>query len=252
MWEYRIFSLTAQVSPVQGQSICAIILLFIDLAAKLRKLWQRRTASRPEKRGKTPLEKRYGKTDKRAGMCIFEFSMEDFRMENWKNVYSEKLCFADEAVKLVKDGQRVLVGGVAARPEELMRALVRNADSFHGVKVMHGLSSGGEDYLKEEYAENFIHETLFVSASTRKAVNEGRGVVYPCYYFEIGDLLKDRDIEIDAFMFQASLPDEHGYCSCGLNADFIREAIEMADTVIMQINEKMPRNGGIDSLVHVS
>ena len=173
-------------------------------------------------------------------------------MNNWKIDYSEKLCSSDEAVRLVKDGQRVLLGGVAARPEELVRALVRNAEHFHGVKIMHGLSSGGEDYLKEEYAENFIHESLFVSASTRKAVSEGRGVVYPCYYFEIGDLLTDRDIEIDAVMFQASLPDEHGYCSCGLNADFIREAVEAADLVIMQVNAKMPRNGCPDSMVHIS
>ncbi len=54
------------------------------------------------------------------------------------------------------------------------------------------------------------------------------------------------------FMFQASLPDEHGYCSCGLNADFIREGVETADRVIMQVNAHMPRNAGIDSLVHVS
>ena len=174
------------------------------------------------------------------------------RMEKWELEYEKKLCSAAEAVRLVKDGERILVGGIAARPEGLVRALVDNAASFHGVKIMHGLSSGGEDYLKEEYKDNFIHETLFVSASTRKAVNEGCAVVYPCYYFEIGNLLKDRDIEVDVFMFQASLPNEHGYCSCGLNADFIREGVETADRVIMQVNAHMPRNAGIDSLVHVS
>lgn len=173
-------------------------------------------------------------------------------MEKWKTDYSKKLCTADEAVQLIHNEERVLIGGVAARPECLVRALIRNADSFRGVKLMHGLSSGGEEYLKEEYRENFIHETLFVSASTRKAVNEGGAVVYPCYYFEIGDLLKDGDIKVDVFMFQASMPDEHGYCSCGLNADFIREGVETADRVIMQINDRMPRNGGIDSIVHVS
>ena len=173
-------------------------------------------------------------------------------MEKWEKEYEKKLCSAGEAVMLVKDGERILIGGVAARPECLVRALIDNASSFHGVKIMHGLSSGGEDYLKEKYKDNFIHETLFVSDSTRKAINEGHAVIYPCYYFEIGNLLRDRDIEVDVFMFQASLPDEHGYCSCGLNADFIREAVEMSDRVIMQVNAEMPRNIGIDSLVHVS
>ena len=120
---------------------------------------------------------------------------------------------ADQAVMLIKDGERVLIGGMTTRPECLVRAMVDNAASFHGVKIMHGLSSGGEDYLDEKYRDNFIHETLFVSDSTRKAVNEGHAVIYPCYYFEIGNLLRDRDIEVDVFMLQVSLPDAYGYCS---------------------------------------
>lgn len=173
-------------------------------------------------------------------------------MNDWKAVYREKLCTPEEAVSLIRDGERVLVGGVAARPEALIRALIKNASSYRGVRIMHGLSSGGEEYLKEQYKENFIHETLFVSASTRKAVNEGRAAVYPCYYYEIGSLLKDGDIPVDVFMFQASPPDEHGYCSCGLMADFIREGIETADRVLLQVNEKMPRNASMDTVIHVS
>ena len=71
-------------------------------------------------------------------------------MEKWEKEYEKKLCSAGEAVMLVKDGERILIGGVAARPECLVRALIDNASSFHGVKIMHGLSSGGEDYLKEK------------------------------------------------------------------------------------------------------
>ena len=41
-------------------------------------------------------------------------------MNDWKTMYREKLCTADEAVGLIRDGERVLVGGVAARPEELL------------------------------------------------------------------------------------------------------------------------------------
>lgn len=173
-------------------------------------------------------------------------------MNDWQTMYREKLCTADEAVRLIRDGERVLVGGVAARPEELIRALVRNASSFRGVRIMHGLSSGGEEYTDEKYRDNFTFETLFVSSSTRKAVNEGRASVYPCYYYEIGHLLKDGDIPVDVFMFQASPPDEHGYCSCGLMADFSREGIETADRVILQVNRNMPRNFSLDTVIHVS
>ncbi len=173
-------------------------------------------------------------------------------MKNWKTDYEQKVCTPDEAVRIINSGERVLVGGVAARPERLVKALVDNASRFRDVKIMHGLSAGGEDYLDEKYSENFIHETLFVSKTTREAVNAGRGVIYPCYYFEIGGLLTDGDIPIDVFMFQATPPDEHGYFSSGANADFIREAIESADRIIVQVNENVPRSSSIDTLVHVS
>ena len=38
----------------------------------------------------------------------------------------------------------------------------------------------------------------------------------------------------------------------GLNADFVREAVEMSDRVILQVNAKMPRNHSMDSIVHIS
>ncbi len=173
-------------------------------------------------------------------------------MKNWKTDYEQKICTPDEAVRIINSNERVLVGGVAARPERLMKALTDNASLFHDVKIMHGLSAGGEDYLDEKYSENFIHETLFVSKSTREAVNAGRGAVYPCYYFEIGGMLTDGDIPVDVFMFQATPPDEHGYCSSGANADFIREAVDAADRVIVQINENVPRSNSMDTLVHIS
>jgi 4-hydroxybutyrate CoA-transferase len=52
-------------------------------------------------------------------------------------------------------------------------------------------------------------------------------------------------------MIQVSPPDEHGYCSLGVSVDYTKTAAEIADLVIAQVNQQMPRTLG-DSFLHVS
>lgn len=173
-------------------------------------------------------------------------------MKNWKTVYSSRLCTAQEAARHVKSGDRVLVAGATARPLYLLKALVDNAAEYRGVRIMHGLSYGGEDYCKEEYKENFIHESLFAGKDTREAITEGRAKFIPNYYNELGFWFSEGTVPINVFMVQTTPPDAFGFCSSGLNADFIQEAVDSADVVILQVNSHVPRNAGPDTLIHVS
>ncbi len=161
-------------------------------------------------------------------------------MSDWRQTYMDKLCTAEEAVQSIKDGKRVLIAGAASRPEHIIKALIANASHYRNVHIMHGLSSGGEDYCKEEYAENFIHESLFASKSTRKYINNSNVTFVPCYYYELPHFFRDRVIPINVFMVQVSTPDKYGYMSTGVNADFIRQAVKAADVVMVQVNNKVP------------
>ncbi|MCI8284885.1 MAG: acetyl-CoA hydrolase/transferase family protein [Firmicutes bacterium] len=172
-------------------------------------------------------------------------------MSDWKKRYDSILCTADEAVRAVNNGDRVLIAGVAGRPERLVKALIDNAQSYRDVKIMHGLSNGGEDYCDEKYKDNFIHESLFASKNTRKAIEEGRAKIYPCYYYELGYWFEEGTIPVNVFMFQVTPPDEFGFCSCGLIADFIQEGVDCADIVIAQVNENLPWCSSQECLVHV-
>ncbi len=172
-------------------------------------------------------------------------------MDKWKEIYAQKLCDADTAVKAVKDGDRVVVAAVAARPEELVRALVRNADNYRGVRVMHGLSSGGEDYCLPQYRENFIHESLFASSNTRKYIEDGSAQFIPNHFHELPKFFEQRTIPVNVHMVQLSPPDKFGYCSTGTNTDFIKAANEAADIVIAQINRNVPWCASEDCLIHV-
>ena len=171
-------------------------------------------------------------------------------MSDWRQTYMDKLCTADEAIQSINNGDRVLVGGAASRPEHLIRAMIHHADSFRDVRIMHGLSSGGEEYCDEKYSENFMHESLFASTTTRQYMNRKNVSYVPCYYYELPHFFRDGVIPINVFMIQVSPPDRYGYMSTGVNADFVRHAVGAADVVIVQVNNKVPWCSSAGCMIH--
>jgi 4-hydroxybutyrate CoA-transferase len=91
---------------------------------------------------------------------------------------------------------------------------------------------------------SFRHNALFVGASTRKAVEEKRADYTPCFFSEIPRLFREKLLPVDVALIQITPPDEEGFCSYGLSADYTVAAAECATTVIAQVNAKLPRTGG--------
>lgn len=58
-------------------------------------------------------------------------------------------------------------------------------------------------------------------------------------------------MHLDAALMQVSPPDEHGYCSLGLNVDVSLSAVTNAKRVIAMVNPRMPRTHG-EGFIHVS
>jgi 4-hydroxybutyrate CoA-transferase len=110
---------------------------------------------------------------------------------------------------------------------------------------------GKGEYTKPEMAPHFRHNAFFVGASTRDAVNEGRGDFTPCFFSEIPRLFRSGSMPVDVALIQLSRPDEHGYCSFGVSNDYTKPAAECAKLVIAEVNDQMPRTMG-DCFIHVS
>jgi acyl-CoA hydrolase len=104
---------------------------------------------------------------------------------------------------------------------------------------------------KPEYAGIFHFNSLFVSASTRCAVNQGLADYVPVFLSEIPELFKRGILPIDVALVQVSLPDVHGYCSLGVSVDIARSAVNTAKHIIALINPNVPRTHG-DGLIHSS
>ena len=164
-------------------------------------------------------------------------------MKNWKELYEAKKMTSDEAVKLIKSGDKVVFQHDVGEPAELVRAMVRNAENYKGVEISHMFSLGPGDYCKEEYKENFHPNMWFVSGQTRKAVNNW-GDYTTCFFHELPELMRDGIIQVDVVLINVSKPDKLGYVSTGVSGDYTVQAIKSAKTVIAQVNEHVPFSYG--------
>jgi len=163
---------------------------------------------------------------------------------NWREVYKNKIVSADEAVKQIKSGNRVLVGHACGEPTALVDAMVRRAPELRNVELVHMVSMGKAEYCKPEMAENFHFNSCFVGATTRMAVSSGRGDYLPCFFFEMPSLLTTRNL-LDVALIQVTPPNENGDCSYGISCDYTEAGVRNPNTiVIIQINTKMPYTFG--------
>jgi acyl-CoA hydrolase len=170
---------------------------------------------------------------------------------SWVDDYKKKLTSAEDAVSVIKSGDRVYLSGNAATPYHLMRALAARKDDLRDVELVHVLLLGEDPLARPEMEGHFRHNSLFVGPADRKAINEGRADYIPIFLHQIPDLFLSGIMPLDVAVLHVSPPDEHGFMSLGVEVLASKAAAEKAKIVIAQVNEKMPRVLG-DSFLHVT
>ncbi|MCL6547166.1 MAG: tetratricopeptide repeat protein, partial [Bryobacteraceae bacterium] len=93
---------------------------------------------------------------------------------SWMEEYRSRLKTADEALAVVRSGQRVYIHQGCAEPEALVKALVRRGHELWDVEVIHMATMGSADYTLPEFEGHFRHNTFFIGANVRQAEQEGR------------------------------------------------------------------------------
>lgn len=157
---------------------------------------------------------------------------------------------AEEAIALVKSGDRVFLHGSACTPNFLIDELARQSDRLRNVEVVSITVQGNVEIAKPQYKDSFYINSLFVSGPVREAVNSDRGDFVPVFLSEIPNLFRRGILPLDVALLTVSPPDRHGYCSLGTSVDVARSAVDTAKLIIAQVNPKMPRTHG-DAMVHV-
>lgn len=157
---------------------------------------------------------------------------------------------AEEAISIVKSGDRVFLHGSACTPNVLIDEMARQADRLRNVEVVSITQQGNMEIAKPQYKDSFYIKSLFVSTPVREAVNCGRGDFVPVFLSEIPLLFKNKVLPLDVAIVTVSPPDVHGYCTLGTSIDVARSAIDTAKSIIAVVNPKMPRTHG-DGMIHV-
>ena len=170
---------------------------------------------------------------------------------DYKAIYESKLKTADEAVKLIQDGDTVVLAHAVAEPVALVDAMVANKDLYKNITVSHMVTLGKGEYAKKENSDTFRYEGWFTSPSVRNSIAEGHGDIVPVFFHEIPSLIRRDILHVDVMMVTVTPPDEHGYCNVGVSSDYTMQSIKSARVVLAEVNDQVPTVFG-NSYVHVS
>ncbi|MBI5808393.1 MAG: acetyl-CoA hydrolase/transferase family protein [Ignavibacteriales bacterium] len=169
----------------------------------------------------------------------------------WVKRYNSRLVTADEAVKIIKSNDKIVVQPGCAAPLTLINSMVKRKDELENVDIYHILIVGDLPYLQPGMEKHFRHKAFFIGGNARQAVNEGRADFIPIFLHEVTLLFKRGIIVPDVALIHVSPPDEHGFCSYGIDAGNIKTPAEKSKCVIAQVNKQMPRGLG-NSFIHVN
>ena len=168
--------------------------------------------------------------------------------------YAQKLTSAQKAVKVVKSGDWVDYGWTTGTPDVLDKALAERADELENVNVRGGILLWTPEIFKvKDTAKHFTWNSWHMSGIERKAISGGFSYYSPMRFSELPAYYRENIKHLNVAMFQVAPMDRHGFFNFGPNASHMSAVCEVADVVIVEVNEKMPRClGGFEESIHIS
>lgn len=170
---------------------------------------------------------------------------------NWETMYRRKVADVDTVMANVSSGDRIYLGGGAGVPKVLIEGLTRRASQLSDVELTHILTFADAPYVKPKFQESIRVNALFIGPNVREAVQKGQADFTPVFLSEIPGLFRSGLLPIDVVLISISPPDEHGFCSFGVEVGTSKPAAESARIIIAEVNRQMPRTLG-DCFIHVS
>lgn len=174
-------------------------------------------------------------------------------MENWKDLYQQKVVSLEEAASKIKDNDRIWMSPCNAAPIQFIEALQKRAFDLHGVKLVSGQILVPFDFLKsKEYREHIAYHTVFYGTLERKLYKYGNININSAQFSQLDKILEDV-YDINVVCADVSVPDEDGYMYLGpMGVCITPKAFELANLKIVQVNKHQPKVKGECVKVHVS
>lgn len=168
----------------------------------------------------------------------------------WIDQYRSRLTTPEAAIGQLAGDAMVYLGGNAATPRVLARALARHAEATPGAVTCGHVLLLGEDPVLPRDRREVRHRPWFVGPADRAQVASGDADYVPSHLSEIPRMVRNLP-RLDAAVLMVAPPDDHGFLSLGVEVMASLAAAERAERVIVQVNPRMPRVFG-NSFLHVS
>lgn len=160
---------------------------------------------------------------------------------NFREEYSKKLRTADEAVRIIEDGDWVDYCQTCSFPTALDRALAKRKGELRDVKIRNAITMAPVATVEADPGrESFTYNLWHCSGLDRKYIDSGRAFFSPMLFRNIGAYYSRGLAPVDVAMITVAPMDEHGDFSFGLTNCDMAELLGAAKKIILEANPNMP------------
>lgn len=170
---------------------------------------------------------------------------------DFHSLYQQKRMTAADALRIVRNGDTIVVPTGVGEPPALLTALSEQRRDFRDVQVAQILPLRKYGYFDCDTSEHVRHLAYFLGGPSRPGCQDGWIDFVPAYFSELPTLLDRGYLPADVVFSMASPMDEHGYFSLSLAADYTMAAIRKSRAVVLEVNPNVPFANG-DCHVHIS
>jgi len=171
----------------------------------------------------------------------------------WADNYVQRKHTAQEAMGLIKPGQRVFIGSSSGEPQHLVRVLSAETERLKDLEIVRlmALESTPLTLIANKTGDQALNIRSFYAGSAKpRGLARNMRFITPLNLSAVPRLFKTRRLPIHVALIQVSPPDDFGWMSLGVSVDITLAAAQSADLVVAQVNTNMPRSLG-RSFIHV-
>ncbi|MGN1317705.1 MAG: butyryl-CoA:acetate CoA-transferase [Lachnospirales bacterium] len=172
---------------------------------------------------------------------------------DYYEIYKSKLVSADDACKVVKDGDWIDYSWAEITPVTLDKALAKRMENLYDINVRGGVLIWEPEIFKiNEPAKHFTWNSWHMTGIDRKAYKNGNVFLAPVRYSELPYYYYEMENKPDVIFTQVTPMDEEGYFYFGPCVSHLKAACEVSKLVVVEVNKNLPRCFGEGTSIHIS
>lgn len=175
--------------------------------------------------------------------------MVDFQAE-----YQKRLTSAQEAVRVINSGQRIMYGEFAMGPKTLDAALAARKDELQDVVIMSVCTTFMPQVVQvDPERQHFVFNDWHFSGLARSLHDKDLCNYIPITYHEGPAFFDLGMVPVDVAMIMVGPMDKNGYFNLGTSNSITAAVLRNARQIIVEVNPLVPRClGGNQEAVHIS